>query len=123
MRHDIKSIIEHLQWFQNENPNETLIDEDEMLAPFRAMKKVNSIDDIIKKVESLVEDRKENNENITIAAALIGVERATIYKWINDGIINKYRWQRTEKEAVISLKELKESLNKIKAAKLLRAKV
>ena len=118
MKYNIKNVIEYLQKFQKENPDETLINEDELLSLFRAKHKVNSINAIIENLEYIVDNSKLNNMNVSEAAMRIGVQRPTIYKWIKDGIIDSYKWTGQTKETVISLKELKENLEKIKTAKL-----
>ena len=118
MRYNIQRVIESLQKYQKENPDKKLIGEDELLSLSSATHKVNSIDYHIEKLEKLKIEADAGCSNISDAAKEIGVQRPTIYRWIDEGIIDRYVWERKlGNETVIDLNELRDNLIKIKNSK------
>jgi len=124
MKYDIKKIITELQNFQRKNPNVELIREDELLSLATSTIKINKIN---KHISTLKELGIEYNNNLLMtkdfstaykisnAATKLNVTRATIYKWIKYGVINKIYSRITDKtNPLIRLDELMKNLNLIK---------
>ena len=132
MRYNIQKVIESLQKFQKENPDETLIEENTLLSLACSTHKVPNIDEHIKRLVLYLEideagdiDKfgdihllmKKTEWNIKKTAEIIYAPRPKIYKWIKEGIIDSHVWEcGPANETVIDLNELRDNLKKIQDA-------
>ena len=86
MKYNIQKVIERLQKFQKENPDEKLIGEDELLSILTA--DVKYLDEFIDKLTN-IDGLIHQFGNIDETAKILNVTRSTIHNWINTGIIEK----------------------------------
>jgi len=90
MEYNIQSVIECLQKFQKGNADIKLVGEGKLLSLLASTHNVNCIDSHIERLKNLPGYDLYELEyfvNISSASRLLKVERATIYKWIREGVI------------------------------------
>ena len=90
MKYDVKKIITELQKLQKKNPDTVFINDAELLLLAASTIKVNCIHSHIKRLNKYFSDKPyyDDCKSIDAASKILMVERATIYKWIKDGIVD-----------------------------------
>ena len=117
MKYNIQRVIEGLQRFQKENQDVKLISDENLSLLATYTIRVNSIDSHIKILRDKLHEY--DYENINSAAKKLRVERATIYKWIDEGVIDiEYPYRYCGNRKYISLKKLLRNLEYIKKQRL-----
>jgi len=128
MKYDIQKVITELQNYQSKNTDIKLISEDELLSLATLTFKIHYIDRHIHTLEKLGIKTEYPLKELTVgtswrilsAANMLNVKRATIYKWIKDGLITRHDypcWSTKKLTPFVSMIELMNNLTLIKQRK------